>query len=560
MPELPLTDSCESESAPEAAGRSVSGRQAWLETAAILLLFAFFSGQEPPAVNEAHYLCKARHFWNPVWCDRDLFLASKEAHLVFAWTIGWLASVFSLPTAAWCGRLLAWGTLAWSWQRLSRAVVPRPWASVLTAGLWLALVERAAMAGEWIVGGVEAKCLAYSLVVLGLESLVRQRWNYALALMGLATSFHVLVGGWSLVALGAAWLSCGRYRPAVESLWRGGAAAILLALPGLIPAVLLTGGDDPTTVAEAEWIYVYGRLSHHLVFHRLAWTDILAHVGLLALFLVVAFATPCRFVQTAPNGLVRLGQRPLRGFVLGAVGLAVIGAGIDQLLLGHWELSAKLLRYYWFRMSDAFLPLGASLVVVAAAVRWRATRPHLARVTLAAASLASLVNLVDGSYRHGVLAPRGLDPQWNALVRFDLVAPDDLAKLSTDWQSTCEWIRTETPPDALFLTPRSQQTFKWLAQRAEVVNVKDIPQDARAVVAWQFRREAVYPPVTTTAGLAGHGAAGLVELARRYGAEYIVVDEHLSRRRLPLPVLFPPADREAAFRVYRVPSPTRSTP
>lgn len=544
-----LPDSC-----TEAARDPFSTRQALCETAAILLLFAFFAGQGPPAVNEAHYLCKARHFWNPDWCGRDPFLASKEAHLVFAWTVGWLAHVCALPAAAWWGRLLAWATLAWGWQRLSRAVVPRPWASVLTAGLWLALVERTAMAGEWVVGGVEAKCFAYALVVLGLEALVRQRWNAALAWCGAATSFHVLVGGWSIVALGAAWLSCGRYRPRVETLWRGAVASIVLALPGLIPAVRLTTGDDPTTVAEAEWIYVYGRLSHHLVFHRLAATDIAAHLGLLALFLTFAYATPC------PVADGRLGQRPLRGFVLGAVGLAVIGAGIDQALLGQWELSAKLLRYYWFRMSDAFLPLGGSLVVVAAAVRWRPSRPRLARVLIVAASLASLVNLVEGSYRHGMLAPRGLDPQWNALVRFDLVQPAELATIGAEWRATCDWIRRETPADSLFLTPRAQQTFKWYAERAEVVNVKDIPQDAGAVVAWQFRREAVYPPATSTVGLAGHGAAGLVELARRYGAEYIVVDEHLSGRILPLPVLYPPAEREAAFRVYRVPSPAGTTP
>ena len=39
-------------------------------------------------------------------------------------------------------------------------------------------------------------------------------------------------------------------------------------------------------------------------------------------------------------------------------------------------------------------------------------------------------------------------------------------------------IRPNTPPDAPFITPRLNVSFKWRTGRPEVVNRKDIPQDA----------------------------------------------------------------------------------
>ena len=46
------------------------------------------------------------------------------------------------------------------------------------------LIERFHMAGEWVIGGVEAKGFAYVLVFLGLEAVVRNRWNRAWLLLG----------------------------------------------------------------------------------------------------------------------------------------------------------------------------------------------------------------------------------------------------------------------------------------------------------------------------------------------------------------------------------------
>ena len=67
------------------------------------------------------------------------------------------------------------------------------------------------------------------------------------------------------------------------------------------------------------------------------------------------------------------------------------------------------------------------------------------------------------------------------------------------WRDACDWIAEHTPPDAVFLTPRYQQTFKWFAGRSEAANWKDVPQDAAKLVEWWQRMQELYP--RTQAGM-----------------------------------------------------------
>jgi hypothetical protein len=185
---------------------------------------------------------------------------------------------------------------------------------------------------------------------------------------------------------------------------------------------------------------------------------------------------------------------------------------------------------------------------------WR-SRPRLARGLLAAVVPLAVAGVIAGSLQHGALSPNLGDPQWNWLEREQLLNRGDRPRVARQWRETCQWIRDNTPADSLWLTPRHQQTFKWLAQRAEAVNGKDVPQDAAAVVEWQDRREALFPPETGAVGLTGLGEQRLIELARRYGAEYVLVDEFLGKRQLDLPIVYPRDDKPTAFRVYRMASP-----
>ncbi|MBN1908845.1 MAG: hypothetical protein JW818_03825, partial [Pirellulales bacterium] len=123
-----------------------------MEIGLIFLVFCLHGAWPVPDVNEAHYLGKAIHYWNPNWVGDDFFLDSQDTHTVFYFTFGWLSLWLRPVVLAWTGRLITWALLAWAWRRLSFAVAPRAWWSVLTAAMLVGLVEYFNMAGEWIVG------------------------------------------------------------------------------------------------------------------------------------------------------------------------------------------------------------------------------------------------------------------------------------------------------------------------------------------------------------------------------------------------------------------------
>ena len=115
---------------------SVDNRYRLGETILLVLLFFVYAGDLPPMVNEAHYLVKAKNFWQPDWCANDLFAASSKAHTTFYVLFGWTTNYFSFPVAAWIGRVVGWVILAIGLQRLCWVLFGKPLACLGVAVLW----------------------------------------------------------------------------------------------------------------------------------------------------------------------------------------------------------------------------------------------------------------------------------------------------------------------------------------------------------------------------------------------------------------------------------------
>ena len=478
----------------------------------ILLIFAVFSlhGAWPvPDVNEPHYLSKAKHYWDSSWCANDFFVNTADAHQVFYWTFGWLTRYLSLDQVAWLGRLLTWGLLAWAWRRLSWAVLPRAWLAVLAAELFVMLNENAHMAGEWVIGGVEAKGFAYVLVFLGLEAVVRGRWNRAWLYLGGASCFHVIVGGWSTLAAGVAWLAAGRDRPPIRAMLPGLLGGFLLAQPALWFALKLTHGVDSETVVQANSIYVWQRLSHHLSADRFKEGFPSRHLILWGIWLLLVTVVPAD-----------ARQRRFRWFVSAAMLFTLIGYGL--VWIANWmpDTAAALLRLYWFRMSDVFIPLGVALVGLRFIDELVPSRPRARRLWLA-----------------GLIAVAGYDlwmqvshlPLSSANSNLAVVVPRaDKNLVYDDWIQTCRWIEQHTAADDRFFTPRMSCTLRWYADRAEIVNWKDLPQDSAGIVEWWNRMLDIHTlakenPPKWLESLSLLGPAKLNELAKKYHAQYAIV-------------------------------------
>jgi len=509
----------------------------WLlagELVMMLLLIFVVAGRPAPNVNESHYLARAKHFWNPQWCAGDLFLDSREAQPVFCWTFGWISQFAPLPVFAWIGRVIGWGALSVGWLKLSRSMLPgkHGW-HLLSFAVAIVLCQRASMAGEWFVGGIESKVPAYALLFFGLADLIGGRWSFALPWFGAAAAFHPLVGGWALVASVIAWPVDPR-RPEIKSLLPAAGVAVVLSLPGVLPALQLDTGIDVESIKYARRTYVFQRLGHHLLILRMRPWLVARH-----LLLIGAWAGLWRFVLTRIPAYVSERIRRLNGFVLGCVLIALTGITIELITHRNSFICSSWMRYYWYRMTDCIVPLGFAMTLATwianhdvppdsspgedqPAVEKHGRLPIGAEGQALVISLLLITVSVTATFWVNSKDRRApADKQGRIVGRSRAEQQQD----DRDWKATCAWCRENTSSDTLFLTPVFNQTFKWYAGRPEYANWKDIPQDSQSIMQWRERRKAV-------------GLLGLYRLrekpttdeirtwAKQQSIDYIIIDRH----------------------------------
>lgn len=512
----------------------------WMEWSVILLVFFIDGGAAAPHVNESHYLAKAKHYWDASYCPGDQFLDSADPHLAFYWSIGWLTLLMPLSAVAWVSRVATWALLAFGWERLSSSVVRAPWASVLSAALWVTLLRDGNhnFAGEWVVGGIEAKCIAYGFFLLGMAALARGDWRRPWIWFGAASAFHVLVGAWAVLTALGVWITEPRStRASLRTLMPGLVAGGLLSLVGLVPSLALEWHTDPELNAEAARIYVFDRLPHHLapltlptaeLQWRLTWLG-----GMIAAFVAIAVWTSGRRRSEEKLAAATFESWPavarVMRFAAFALAGALAGLAIEIALKNDPLAAARILRYYWFREVDVALPLAIAIVGSGWCVA-------MLRSGFAWKRALAIAPMLWAAWFLG-------SATW---ARWQSNLPPALAQVenASAWQEACEWIAENAPADARFLVPRWGHSFKWYASRADVANYKDVPQDAASVVAWRKRIAALYPTIDAVDERGRKimldspellGTPRVTELAQRYGASHVIAR---SSPRLDLPVAF----------------------
>jgi hypothetical protein len=509
----------------------------------VACLFSLYAGTAAPEVNESHYLAKAKHFWDPSFASRDLFIASSDAHWFFFATVGWLSHILSLPAAAWCGRILGWSFVAWGWCLFVRRVEPSyRFAGSMTAPLWIASLYWGQLSGEWIVGGCEAKVFAYAMSFVGLSEIMRNRWSRAWYWLGFAAAFHVLTGGWLTLA---AMLSYGLLKLKSDGIkleplrqqWMGLAIGGSLSLLGLIPAVLLNRGVDAAASERGAMIYVFQRLPHHLSPLRFATERWISFAALVAITLAFAwcYQRSRRSKSQTERDEVRL--VPLLAITGIVSAIAWIGVLID-VCLSSWATnwSASLLRFYWFRWNDVVWPTLLTILVFRIAKEAVGEAQKISLVPWVAILLIAVPGslLIGSRYLENNRA--NLPPADRAALVLRTESAAMQKQVFEDWIDVCYWTRTNTPSDALFLTPRFQQTFKWYAHRAEIACWKDSPQDALGLIEWEKRLLEIFPKSAEGYGIP-MSDDHLREMRRRYRMDYVILDRRIQKKPPLLPLL-----------------------
>jgi hypothetical protein len=535
----------------------------------VMAVFGLFSLGAVPDVNEAHYWTKAKRFWNPAFCPRDLFLNSADAHWSFYVTLGQLTRCLPLELATWVGRGVVWLAIASGWTALGSTWRWPWWQVAYGAALFVVLTRWFHLSGEWVIGGAEAKGLAFAALFWAVALAQQGRWPAAFLLGGVSAGFHVLVGGWLVVCLGITlayhcWTSSDQRRWVGQNLVSLMGAMVgggLCSLPGLVPALALMGDGSPELTRQATEIYVLQRLPHHLALWAFSPHQLLYFSSLLVVWLGLM---GCDGDHRSSEEL-RRADRVMTSLVHAALGLAAVGVGLSVAVLqggSEWSLGVGLLRYYWFRTADVLLPLG----VVFASLSWRwANVDHPAKTQHATSrrsvwmwagifALPTTAIVWEGKICQHKIVIDGRPNADQASLPAD-VDPRRTAAIFGHWRNACGWVRDHTEPAALFLTPRGQQTFKWYAQRSEVVSWKDVPQDSRGLLEWRQRVNDCAAFWQSDYGLAIQDPVRLHELIEKYQVDYVLMPQyayelqHRFGRALPYRRVYPARAEQRTYYV-----------
>jgi hypothetical protein len=478
-----------------------------------------------PGINEPHYLAKARAFWNPGWCAGDLFLESASPHQAFYLLIGWMTRFLTLGQTALVGRIAALAIVAWGWLRLTRSLEFSACRSKASLVVVLLLQSLGSWSGEWLVGGVESKVFAYGLAFAGLGAFVARRSTAAGVWLGLATTMHPLVGGWSIAAAAISEFipfSKGRITPdpsRMRRLFVTGLWWIVMSAPGIYWALPAIQSGDAVQARIADFIQVTYRLPHHLDAWTFARESHRFFAGLIVIWWLLRRLTPANDPHARFDRIVIVGVA-----IALAACILTVGSRPWPREFSDWQaIQLKILKFYPFRLADLLVPVAVGL---SAATLWDSIRTLRRRTawTILAAALVCAVAIPNLDQR----------PSRQSAIQHG------------DWLATLQWVRENTPRDALVHAANDEWAVKWYAERPEYANFKDCPQDAPGIIEWNRRLN--FFARWTRDSFANDSRFTADELAKLHsdtGIKFLIVS------RLG-PFATEPVYANGTFRIYRV--------
>lgn len=419
----------------------------------LLVLSSQFLLQYDPKSNEVDVLAQARQFVQRDWIPNDWYLNQSIGYRnLFNLYAGGLLRLFPGRSGVYIGRLIQYLLFSWALMRLFGILKP-PLGFVLL-GLFVFVNHQSIMAGEWMVGGLEAKSFAWSFSLLSLSFFLEHRYSLFWLFSGLAVSSHVLVGGYGIVAM-VLLLAVEMVRKEITlaEITRG---IYFLPLFGFMGVIAVAGYlSDSVTVdtATASEIYAGWRVAHHtLAVYRdgaISATKVLRGLGAFILAVILPVLTRR---SNSDDDLHRLAH------LTAIVALFLVPAYIVALTRNY-----TLAKYYLFRYPDSFLLV--SFIFIAS----KLASNTLSRAPKAAVWLnRSVVILVV------VLS----------LVTFHVpqVAPP------SPMNDAIEWLQESTPREAVFLVPPNRtSSFYVRAERALFVSLKHSPQNDTEILEWYHR-------------------------------------------------------------------------
>ena len=488
--------------------------------AVAVLCITFNGGISVGASNHVGLLPVVRRILDPGYLPDDFNISLRLFHhRVFAYVLAGLSMLLGetrgIIALHAVGALLLSSALWFLCRTLGLARL-----AFLVAGMFLAtgfLWTGLGLEENDFLGNAEVQppLFAHSFVLLAAAFLIRERYRAAAFCVGLTVLFHLQIG--VIATLIVAPFYVARLRAFDwRELTRLAACYLLPALPALLHLLMMLqhGLLKPAASAYSLAYYIDFRHPHHfaLMSARHAWW-VAAHVLLQAALWFWLW----RRRREDARGIAALLTMTL------ALVLLALAHFTDYYLIKH----DKFANLQSIRLSPLITVFGA-LSLVWLVNRW--LQQQTARRWLLPTTNVVLLLLATG---WGIYGATREESEFYFGVRH-YSDPSMLTGNRKRWVELCNWIKANTPRDAVFLTPPANEGFTVLTDRSDVVEFKINPDGALQMDEWFERlKDLTGNKLPTERGLDNRGplnkaygelsAEQLLAVARKYRASYAVL-------------------------------------
>ncbi len=216
--------------------------------------------------NEEQYLQLAKQYMNPNWIIHSQNLTEVAGtRILYQLILGSILQFFSFETTVLIFRLVFIIGFTIVLDKIYQTLSLDNFQIFFHITLFTIILDQSFFGGSWMFIGVEPKSFSYLAILFSFYYLLNDKYIPALALLVIATYFHILVGGYSFFYLMATLFLFKKDAPySLRQLVLAGGIYTIFIIPFVmyLKSTSLNTGIVDSTVSPS-WIYTYFRSPHH---------------------------------------------------------------------------------------------------------------------------------------------------------------------------------------------------------------------------------------------------------------------------------------------------------
>ena len=530
----------------------------------IILIYPFLIKYNYVAHNQYEQIPLINRFLNPHYLSNDwsININSKfSPRYFYLLYMSLLAKYISLPAAYYLNYLLVISCVALATFLLTKKLFKSDFISLMTT-LFILFGRSYSLGGNDLVGrDLDPPRMAFSLVILGFSLLVYRRWMLGAVFFAAASYIHPLIGFevpfvFYLSMTLASW-------PARRFVSIGKSFILYLLLASYpLYTYLQTLLNNKTTNLQSDVLFtILMKIRAPAHYLPSSW-DLSIYLNFL-LFLALAFSFYMLFRQkflsfdkkTIINSVSIILLLAFTGYIFTEIIPIYFLAALQLFRLTvivYWLMAIFLygsVFYYTFTMQFSnkfkFAFLLLIFIIVYPEVITAPGPTHFLYLILAVIISLFLTKIKINTSKLRYLLIIAVIVNFSLLYRHYSFRLKELYPFSSAETSLEDWVRSNTPQEAIFLTPPDFYSFRLNAERATIIDWLVMPFEPKGMMEWAERISDVsgiqitgFYGITGSKALEGYKTLDenrLNYLRQKYRFDYVVTPKN---RTLPLPYLY----------------------